>query len=217
MVKEFMLSFGQRVLDRPQLPPPDVKALRAKLNKEEGHDELLAAETIIAYFDAVVDSLYVVLGAAAAAGINASQLELGFAEVHRSNMSKLWTQEEWNARAKNEDLFIHPGAYAPNLALQHDRFWIVRDSTGKVRKSPGYSPANLAPILDPAAYFYNDYTEEETKLAGAFYTIYCHSVGGKAFNGDPLPKWSAFVADPSAEKQARGWLEVARQASTIKH
>ena len=49
-------------------------------------------------------------------------------------------------------------------------------------------------------------------LAGQLYTCYCQSVGGKAFNGDPLPTWDEFSADPAKAKQRQAWVDVAAEA-----
>lgn len=46
--------------------------------------------------------------------------------------------------------------------------------------------------------------------AGFLYETYCNAVGGKAFNGDPLPSWSEFADDPKKQVQADAWREVAR-------
>jgi hypothetical protein len=48
--------------------------------------------------------------------------------------------------------------------------------------------------------------------AGRMYTAYCAAVGGKAFNGDPLPDWETFRADPAKAKQAEAWIAAAREA-----
>lgn len=53
--------------------------------------------------------------------------------------------------------------------------------------------------------------DQET-LAQRLYERYCLSVGGKAFNGDPLPSWQEFRNDPSKTKQATAWLDVASEA-----
>ena len=50
------------------------------------------------------------------------------------------------------------------------------------------------------------------QLAGELYTTYCHEVGGKAFNGDPLPSWDEFSKDPKKQKQVEGWGGVASKA-----
>jgi len=52
-------------------------------------------------------------------------------------------------------------------------------------------------------------------LAGEMYDIYCTSVGGKAFNGDLLPKWSDFRADDTKKKQSDAWLITALAAIEI--
>ncbi len=52
-------------------------------------------------------------------------------------------------------------------------------------------------------------------LAGILYEEYCLSVGGKAFNGDPLPKWADFLADPSKKTQSDAWVAVAKKAESL--
>ena len=52
-------------------------------------------------------------------------------------------------------------------------------------------------------------------LAGVLYTEYCEAVGGKAFNGDPLPDWSTFSNDPTKTKQSNAWLKTAEKAYTF--
>lgn len=48
-------------------------------------------------------------------------------------------------------------------------------------------------------------------LAAFLYETYCAEVGGKAFNGDPLPSWEEFSADPAKQKQADAWRKVSEQ------
>lgn len=50
------------------------------------------------------------------------------------------------------------------------------------------------------------------KVAQALYDCYCEAVGGKAFNGDPLPKWTEFESDAAKQKQVNAWRAVARCA-----
>jgi hypothetical protein len=50
------------------------------------------------------------------------------------------------------------------------------------------------------------------ELAAGIYGVYCGEVGGKAFNGDPLPSWSEFIADPAKSKQSLAWMAAARFA-----
>ncbi len=49
-------------------------------------------------------------------------------------------------------------------------------------------------------------------VAERLYTVYCESVGGKAYNGDPLPDWNDFHNDPSKDKQSKGWMDAADAA-----
>jgi len=53
------------------------------------------------------------------------------------------------------------------------------------------------------------------KIAGELYDEYCAQVGGKAFNGDPLPKWEDFRADQNKRKQSDAWIAVARRAFDV--
>jgi predicted HAD superfamily Cof-like phosphohydrolase len=96
----------------PTVDVPDaVKALRCDLIDEEAREfrEALDARDIVEVADAIADLLYVVYGAARTFGIPVREV---FAEVHRSNMTKL-------------DLNGEP---------------IVR-SDGKVMKGPNSSPS----------------------------------------------------------------------------
>ena len=136
LVEEFMLTFGQDVPGSSRMPKPEVQNLRFRLIDEEAQ-ELAAATDLVEYLDAIGDLIYVVYGAALAAGFTAQQVEVAVAEIHRSNMSKLWSEDE---------LSRVPGD-AKASASGPGR-WIVRRNDGKVIKSPSYSPANLKPIIE---------------------------------------------------------------------
>lgn len=58
-------------------------------------------------------------------------------------------------------------------------------------------------------------SQEALTLAGNLYETYCRSVGGKAFNGDPLPTWPEFRADAQKVKQANAWINVALDAMQL--
>jgi len=85
-VEEFMDAFGQNVEAEPQWS--SVAELRYALIEEELHElrEALDDKNIVEVADALTDLLYVVYGAGHAFGID---LDKCFAEVQRSNMSKL--------------------------------------------------------------------------------------------------------------------------------
>ncbi|HVE92070.1 MAG TPA: hypothetical protein VNE62_07200 [Actinomycetota bacterium] len=102
--------------------PEDVKQLRCALIEEEAAEFRAAVEAddLIGIADAIGDLLYVVYGAALTFGIPVRQV---FAEVHRSNMTKL-------------DADGNP----------------IYRSDGKVMKGPAFSPPDLSPILRAAGY-----------------------------------------------------------------
>jgi hypothetical protein len=52
----------------------------------------------------------------------------------------------------------------------------------------------------------------DEELAALLYKTYCGEVGGKAFNGDPLPQWKEFRADAKKQIQSDAWVAVARMA-----
>jgi len=53
------------------------------------------------------------------------------------------------------------------------------------------------------------------EIAKQLYTTYCEAVGGKAFNGDPLPDWDTFSSDETKKKQSNAWIETAKKAQEI--
>lgn len=56
---------------------------------------------------------------------------------------------------------------------------------------------------------------KKEKLAMKMYDDYCEAVGGKAFNGDDLPKSEEFFKDPTKQKQALAWVKAAETAVTF--
>jgi len=107
--------------DVPTLDVPDeVKSLRCALIEEEAREfrDAVEAGDIVGVADAIADLLYVVHGAARTFGIPVREV---FAEVHRSNMTRLDDNGE------------------P----------IVR-SDGKVMKGPHFSPPDLLSLLKAA-------------------------------------------------------------------
>ena len=50
------------------------------------------------------------------------------------------------------------------------------------------------------------------KLAMAMYDEYCAKVGGKAYDGRPLPTAAEFFEDDTKAKQALGWMAAASKA-----
>ena len=133
-VTYFMQTFGQYVPIEPKMPDPQTQNLRYRLIDEECQ-ELRDATDMVEYLDAVGDLLYVVYGAAIAAGLNPHHIDQAFIEIHRSNLSKLWSEDELsNLPGDCSTVNVGDGRY------------IVRRNDGKVIKSPSYSPANLKKI-----------------------------------------------------------------------
>ncbi len=101
--------------------PDEVRELRIRLIQEELDEYAAAARAgdLVGVADALTDLLYVVLGAMLAHGLH-PVAEALFAEVHRSNMSKV----------------------GPNGRP------VLRED-GKVLKPPHFSPPDLARILAP--------------------------------------------------------------------
>ena len=112
-VKNFMEIYRQEVKTKPSFPSEKIVQLRYDLIKEELEELRVAIndKDIIEVADALTDLLYVVYGAGHAFGID---LDKCFAEVQRSNMSKL-------------DKDGKP----------------IYNENGKVMKGPNYSKPNL--------------------------------------------------------------------------
>ena len=126
MVAEFHEKFGcpNNLGQRKPDAFHERTALRADLIDEEfaefldshkwAYGELVNVDTI-EYADALADLVYVCFGSALEAGINLNEV---LAEVHRSNMTKVWPDGE-----------VH---YHPN---------------GKVAKPEGWQPPNIKEVL----------------------------------------------------------------------
>jgi predicted HAD superfamily Cof-like phosphohydrolase len=121
------------ISEAPTVIPIKEHALRVNLIKEELL-EFAEANTVTDIADALGDLLYVVLGSAVAYGID---LEPVFNEIHRSNMSKMWTEKEIEESLES-DCEAWP---VPSIA--GDRNFAVLRKDGKIIKSPSYSPAKL--------------------------------------------------------------------------
>lgn len=120
MVREFHEKFGVPVLDTPTLPSVERRNLRIELIREEFIEEFIPAVEggdIVEIADALADMEYVIHGAALEFGI---PLDAVIAEVHRSNMTKVWP-----------DGTVH------------------RREDGKILKPPTYSRADVVSVLFP--------------------------------------------------------------------
>lgn len=117
---EFHRVFGAHIEEAPTADLPDqVVALRVSLIQEELNEYREAAEShdLVAVADALSDLMYVVLGTYVSHGLQ-DLAEALFAEVHRSNMSKL----DESGR-------------------------VIHRADGKVLKSARWSPPDLPAVL----------------------------------------------------------------------
>ena len=106
MVADFMNAAEQDVHTTPAWPEDSIRLLRYKLIDEELTElhEAMVNEDIIEIADALTDLLYVVYGAGHAYGID---LDRCFAEVHRSNMSKV------GGHKRADGKWVKPAHYSP--------------------------------------------------------------------------------------------------------
>ena len=112
-VKFFMQTYGQEIKEKSEFPEEKIINLRINLIKEELSEfqEALKDKNLVDVADALTDLLYVTYGAGHAFGID---LDKCFAEVQRSNMSKLG---EDGKPIYNEQGKVMKGSnyYKPNL------------------------------------------------------------------------------------------------------
>ena len=112
-VGTFMKIFGQEVKTKPEFPNDKIIQLRYDLIEEELAELQNATKTrnLKEVADALTDILYVTYGAGHAFGIN---LDKCFAEVQRSNMSKLGKDGKpiYNEKGK---VMKGPKYFEPNL------------------------------------------------------------------------------------------------------
>jgi predicted HAD superfamily Cof-like phosphohydrolase len=117
-VQQFHRAADVENPDYPQLPTYERQMLREKLIEEEFWElkQAFSEGDVVAYADAVADLLYVVYGTADEAGIDVDAV---FAEVHRSNMSKVGADGK-----------------------------VLRREDGKILKPDTYSPPDVESVLD---------------------------------------------------------------------
>lgn len=128
-VAEFREKFGLCIEHTPRMLTPEELKLHSHLLEEEAR-ELVDANDLTAVRDYIGDMLYFLYGLAVNAGIAQCTIDQDFAEIHRSNMTKMWTLRELTDLDSN------------TLRLD-DRCYVVRDRHGKIVKSPSYEPPKL--------------------------------------------------------------------------
>ena len=112
-VKIFMKTFGQKTKVKAEFPKEKIVKLRYDLIHEELKElqNAMTTRNLKEIADALTDLLYVTYGAGHAYGIN---LDKCFAEVQRSNMSKLGQDGKpiYNEKGK---VMKGPNYFEPNL------------------------------------------------------------------------------------------------------
>ncbi len=148
MVKEWHEAFGVPINEVPTIIDIERSMLHARLIDEESNEtqnamgvNATARIDLIEVADGCADLLYVIFGACLEFGI---PIEEVFAEVHRSNMSKMWTIYEWqdaviSGQVEREGLTASERDDSGKLC--------VKRADGKIIKSPSYSPADIKSVL----------------------------------------------------------------------
>lgn len=173
MVADFHRTFRFDGATMPTMPSDmKVRHLRIRLIDEELNEfaDANSKGDIIETADALADMLYVIYGACDVYGID---IEPVFEEVHRSNMSKLWTHPEKTAHLTKwghtppEELLTFELVNTPppegHILENNYRSYIARRPDGKVVKSPSYSPADIRSVLEKQ----NGTQKKELKTADA--------------------------------------------------
>lgn len=106
MVYDFHKAFDILIKETPTPPDFVTQRLRFGLIREELEelDIAMAKEDIVEIADGLADLLYVVYGTAVSCGIDMQPI---FAEVHRSNMSKV------GGHKRQDGKWIKPETYSP--------------------------------------------------------------------------------------------------------
>lgn len=175
MTTEFNAIIGQGVADKPRVPSLAQSRLRISLITEEAVNELSAAldnRDLVAVADAIGDALVVVYGAANDCGLDADVI---FAEIHRSNMSKLCLTEA-DAQYAVEQYAAGNGFHGKMNPIQasyrpctypgyEDQFVVFDVTTGKSLKSPTFFEPALGPIVYPNGQPVDPFPELRVKAA----------------------------------------------------
>lgn len=139
-VGEFHQTFGLPIRTEPTMGDPGEAELRMALIEEEvGELALAIAEgDLVEIADALGDLIYVTQGAALTFGID---LDAVIAEIHRSNMTKLWDGMDMD-RAMADP--YHP---AHSISGDGRRGYAVYREDGKVLKPPTFEEPEIALVL----------------------------------------------------------------------
>ncbi len=116
-VQEFHETYGLPVMDEPHIADPKTNDLRINLIAEELEElkEALKAGDMVETLDALIDLQYVLDGAFLSFGLHDVKEE-AFAEVHRSNMSKLGEDGKPIRRESDGKVMKGPNYFVPDMS-----------------------------------------------------------------------------------------------------
>jgi len=145
-VREFQVSFGAPLPEKPRMLSKQRAALRQKLLQEEV-DELKDSKNLIDVADALADILYITFGTAHEYGL-ADRLTLLFVEVHTSNMTKLG--EDGKPIYREDGKVLKPSGYrAPNLRPIIERdFTVYKNSEAMQELAREVKEANEKKVVN---------------------------------------------------------------------
>ena len=128
-VRIFHETYGLPVKDRPDLSDPKTNQLRINLLQEELDElkEALAAGDEVGALDALTDLQYVLDGAYLSLGLHEVKYT-AFAEVQRSNMSKLGEDGKPIRRPEDGKILKGPNFTPPDLKTVVDEWLSVREA-----------------------------------------------------------------------------------------
>ncbi|MGJ3236312.1 hypothetical protein [Marivirga sp.] len=144
-VSEFHKTFNHPILPEPQILAKNRAELRLNLLREELKEleEAVENQDMVEAADALCDLQYVLAGAVLEFGMGEKFAEL-FAEVQRSNMSKVCRSEEEAQATVNHYVTQNQDAY---FEKKEDYYLVYRKSDNKTLKSINYSEVDLLRIL----------------------------------------------------------------------
>ncbi len=146
-VEEFQITFKSPVLPSPTLIDKQRAALRIQLIQEELDElkEAVANDDLVEVADALADLQYVLSGTILEFGMK-DEFNNMFAEVHRSNMSKVC--KDYDEAITTESYYINERkTLCYSEGLKDGSYLIFRSSDDKILKSINYSPAELSQFL----------------------------------------------------------------------
>jgi predicted HAD superfamily Cof-like phosphohydrolase len=116
-VKEFHETYGLPVENAPNISDAKTNDLRINLLAEELDElkEALANNDIVETLDALIDLQYVLDGAFLSLGLHDVK-DIAFAEVHRSNMSKLGEDGKPIRRESDGKVMKGPNYFVPDMS-----------------------------------------------------------------------------------------------------